>query len=393
MAGICGGLVTDTPYDVAIIGAGIVGLAHALAAVRLGKRVVVIDRDTRANGASVRNFGFVTVTGQAAGITWERARRSREIWAEIAPQAGIDVLQQGLVMLARRPEAAAVLEAFAYSEMGRECQLLGPAAARQRYPSLAPAALEGALWSPHELRVESRDAVPLLASWLESAHGVAFRRGTMVHGVEPPSIETSDGVIRADTAIVCPGDDLLSLFPERLAAYRLTRCRLHMLRVAPPSPHWRMPAPVMSDLSLVRYPGYAALPEADALRERLETEQPEYLANGIHLIAVQGADGSLVIGDSHHYDQTPTPFSGEEVDNLIMEECATALGHSPGSVLERWSGTYPKANDRDALVDCPRDDVRLVLVSSGTGASTAFAIAEETLNGLLSTSCNNRGTV
>lgn len=372
-------------YDVAVVGAGIVGLAHALAAVRRGKRVVVIDRDARANGASVRNFGFVTVTGQAAGITWERARRSREIWAQIAPDTGIEVIQQGLVMLARRPEAAAVLEAFARSEMGQDCELLGPAAAQQRYPSLTPASLEAALWSPHELRVESREAVPRLATWLERAHGVTFRRGTMVHGIAPPHIETSTGSIHAETAIVCPGDDLLSLFPERLAAYDLTRCRLHMLRVAPPSPHWRMPAPVMSDLSLVRYPGYSALPEAAALRRRLEAEQAEYLSNGIHLIAVQGVDGSLVIGDSHHYDRTPSPFSAENIDSLIIEECAAALGHAPGSVLERWSGTYAKAEDHDALIDRPRDDVRLVLVTSGTGASTAFAIAEETLDGLFST--------
>ena len=62
-----------TVYDVAIVGAGIVGLAHALAAVRLGKRVIVIDRDARANGASIRNFGFVTVTGQKAGASWEGA--------------------------------------------------------------------------------------------------------------------------------------------------------------------------------------------------------------------------------------------------------------------------------------------------------------------------------
>ena len=45
---------------------GNVGLAHALAAARRGLRVVVIDRDAQANGASVRNFGFVTVTGQEA---------------------------------------------------------------------------------------------------------------------------------------------------------------------------------------------------------------------------------------------------------------------------------------------------------------------------------------
>ena len=51
-------------FDLAIVGAGICGLAHALAATRRGLRVAVIERDAQANGASIRNFGFVTVTGQ-----------------------------------------------------------------------------------------------------------------------------------------------------------------------------------------------------------------------------------------------------------------------------------------------------------------------------------------
>ena len=79
-------------FDLAVIGAGIVGLAHALAAARLGKRVVVLDRDAQANGASVRNFGFITVTGQERGPVWRRARRSRDVWAEIAGPAGIALL-------------------------------------------------------------------------------------------------------------------------------------------------------------------------------------------------------------------------------------------------------------------------------------------------------------
>jgi glycine/D-amino acid oxidase-like deaminating enzyme len=61
--------VSQPRYDLAIVGAGILGLAHALAAARQGRRVVVIDREARAIGASVRNFGFVTVTGQSAGPT------------------------------------------------------------------------------------------------------------------------------------------------------------------------------------------------------------------------------------------------------------------------------------------------------------------------------------
>src|ERR1700727_3922497 len=96
---------TSQSYDVAVVGAGICGLPHALAAARRGKRVVVIDRDAQANGASIRNFGFITVTGQQAGKCWRRAKRSRDVWDEIAPQADIEIVHQGLLVVARRPEA------------------------------------------------------------------------------------------------------------------------------------------------------------------------------------------------------------------------------------------------------------------------------------------------
>src|SRR5262245_55113584 len=109
-------------FDLAIVGAGIVGLAHALAAARLGKKVVVIDRDAQANGASIRNFGFVTVTGQGAGDCWEMARRARDVWAEIAPQAGIEIVQRGLVVAARWPESEAVIDAFLATGMAAGCR-------------------------------------------------------------------------------------------------------------------------------------------------------------------------------------------------------------------------------------------------------------------------------
>ena len=88
--------------DVVIVGSGIVGLAHAVAAVRRGLKTLVIDRDARPTGASIRNFGFITITGQRRGETWRRARRSAEVWAEIAPKAGIPIVQKGLLVLARR---------------------------------------------------------------------------------------------------------------------------------------------------------------------------------------------------------------------------------------------------------------------------------------------------
>ena len=73
-----------TNYDVIVVGAGIVGLAHAYTAAQRGLKVLVLERDAECMGASIRNFGFVTVTGQRAGAHWARALRTRDIWKDIA---------------------------------------------------------------------------------------------------------------------------------------------------------------------------------------------------------------------------------------------------------------------------------------------------------------------
>ena len=368
-------------FDLAVVGAGIVGLATALAGARRGMRVLVVDADTQANGASVRNFGFIAVTGQERGLMWQRARRSRDVWREVAAAAGIELVHSGLWMLVRRAESVQVLEAFLDSEMADECRLLSAREARWRWPTLRAAALEAVLESTIELRVESRTAIPRLAEWLAQEHGVTFLRNTRVLDIAVPGVRTSRGDLRAERVAVCPGDDFNGLYAERLASYALTRCKVQMLRLA--SPGFTLPAALMSDLGLGRYAGYAALPAAAPLKVRLTREQTEHLRHGIHLIVVQSADGSLVVGDSHHYAPTPDPFGSEAVDALILEEFRAALGIEPPAVLERWVGTYASAEDRLVLLDAPDPRVRIAIVTSGAGASTGFAIGEEVISSLL----------
>jgi D-hydroxyproline dehydrogenase subunit beta len=367
-------------FDLAVVGAGIVGLSCARAAALKGLRVVVIDRDAQANGASVRNFGFVTVTGQERGIAWDRARRTCAIWQEVAAEAGIAVLQRGLWLTVRRPEALPVLEAFMATEMAEGCEILTPAAAAARCPDLVNREVRAVLASENDIRVESREAIPKVAAWLTARFGVVFMRQTTVLSVAPPRLETSRGAVQAGAVVVCPGDDHASLFPERIADYKVTRCKLQMMRLA--APGFSLPGAVMSDLGLVRYAGYSALPEAAALRARLEAEQAEHLAHGIHLIVVQSADGTLVVGDSHHYAATPHPFADERIDQLILDEYARATGRAAPPVLERWTGTYSSAPDRMMFVDAPAPKVRIALVTSGSGASSGFAIGEDVVNDL-----------
>jgi hypothetical protein len=154
-----------------------------------------------------------------------------------------------------------------------------------------------------------------------------------------------------------------------------------MLKLADPG--LRLPGALMSDLGLTRYHGYSALPEARALEARLRAEQPACFEHGVHLIVAQGADGGLIVGDSHHYDALPAPFAPAAAEAEILGEYARATGRPAPPVLERWTGVYAVADDRPYLVDTPEPGVRLVIVTSGTGASTGFGIAERVIGDLL----------
>lgn len=360
-------------YDVAIVGRGIVGLAHALAAARNGLRVVVIDRTERATGASIRNFGFVTVTGQERHEMWPLALRAKQIWTEVSLRAKIEVQQTGLVMSARRPAAAAILESFMETEMGAGCELLTHKQLTARHPAVPYQPCAAALVSSHELRIEAREAIPALANWMLAELGVHFAEPASVNGCTQGRVVTSSGTIKADTIFVCPGDDLNALYPEVMAAHAVTRCKLQMLRLA--APPYCLPSPVMSDLGIMRYEGYSALPGAASLTAQLRDEQSNAIAAGVHLIVAQSADGSLVVGDSHDYGDAPDPFIHEAIDELILDEFNAVLG-TPSPTVERWMGVYASSSKQNWFTEQVEAGVHLTVVTCGAGMSTAFAIGE-----------------
>jgi FAD dependent oxidoreductase TIGR03364 len=368
-------------FDLVVIGAGIVGLAHALAGARRGMRVAVLERDAAASLASVRNFGFVTVSGQGDGDTRRRALRSRDVWAEMAAAAGIPIHQEGALVVARRPEALAVLREFAASAMGEGCTLLDAGAVRAQCSWLRRDVL-GALRSPHELRVEAREALPALARHLERAHGVTFHWDCAAFDVEGGRVRHAGGTIDAAAVVVCPGAAVASFAPALARRVNLRLCKLQMMRLALPDPGFRLPAVVMTDLSLARYEGFASMPAARALRDRLALECALQLAHGVHLIVAQDRDGTLVVGDSHHDATSPDPFGRAEVDEIILDELRALFDLRHAHVVERWVGHYPVADVRPVLHERLSDRAWLVSVTSGTGMSTAFALGEETLETL-----------
>ena len=325
--------LSDKPYDVVVVGGGIVGLASAYAAVKKGLSVALVERESQNKDASVRNFGFVTVSGQRRGEHWQRAMHSSNIWAEIAPQAGIEVEHSGLHMLIQRPEAMSVAEAFLKTEMGESCHLLSQAEINEQAPYLKEGL--GVLYSPHELRVESNTAIGKLAHWLNQSQGVDFYNKTAVHSIELPVVHTSRGTLHARYCVVCPGSDLHSLYPDTLAQANATLCTLNMMRVMPKT-SFKLNAAVMSDLSFARYDGFAQLPEAKGLIHLLDDIQPAERKAGVHLIVVQSLDGSLIIGDSHDYSDKELPFRDSYQDDLILKEFHQVMNVGEVDIIQLW---------------------------------------------------------
>ncbi|HJZ62115.1 MAG TPA: TIGR03364 family FAD-dependent oxidoreductase [Miltoncostaeaceae bacterium] len=365
--------------DLAVVGAGIVGLSLAVDAVERGLSVLVIERDGHASGASIRNFGHGYFTAQA-GAAREAALEARRRWRRLALAAGFWLVESGSMLLARSPEEIAVIEEFA-AERPDEAEILAADEVARRVP-VASDGLLGALWTPNDCRMDPREAIPALTDWLARQPGVRFEWGTAALGVEPGRLHTSRGEVAAGAIAIAAGHDLDRLAPSVAAAAGMRRCILQMLRVAPPDDRPIEPA-LATGLALLRYRGFAECPSLPAVRDRLERERPDLVAADVNLLITQRPDGDLVVGDTHRYALTPTPFRDEALDRLLLDEARALLGSRPLAVRERWLGVYAHSPHDEFLVAPIDRGVRAVAVTSGIGMTTALGLAPRVLDQLL----------
>ncbi|MEI9965410.1 MAG: phosphonoacetaldehyde hydrolase [Caulobacteraceae bacterium] len=103
----------------------------------------------------------------------------------------------------------------------------------------------------------------------------------------------------------------------------------------------------------------------------------------MHLIVAQGGDGGLIVGDSHHYDDLPGPFAPAAAEHAILDEFTRATGREPPPRC--WSAgpaSTPPPTTAPIWSTPPSRACALVMVTSGTGASTGFGIAERVIGDL-----------
>ena len=376
----------DTHADVIVVGAGIVGLAHALAAAEQGSSVIVVERDDRAVGASIRNFGSIWPIGQFHGddgSDFDRGCRGADVWRRVARDTGMWWADTGSLHVARHRDELDVLEEFLArtpAAVERGARLVGPAEVAELSAAVRPEGVLGGMFSPTEINVDPVVGIPTVARWLAERHGVRFVWGAQVQRIAHPRVHTTAGPLSAERVYVCSGADFHTLYPELLGVDVVRRCKLQMLRTVPQPDGWALGPTLCAGLTLLHYNSFAHLESLPALRARLDAELPFHRKHGIHILATQTARGGITIGDSHDYARTVDPFESRAVFDAILDYFDGFVRLPERGIEEFWHGVYPSLHGgRPHLVAEPEPGVRLVNGLGGAGMTLSFGLAQDHL--------------
>lgn len=364
-----------------VIGAGIVGLAMARSLGERGYKVTVLERNSKAVGASVRNFGMIWPIGQPNNGLYTRALNSKAIWKTVCAEAGLWNEEVGSLHLAYSDLELQVMEEIAAADQSvRPIKMLTAAEAVAASPAVNPQGLKGALWSADEMIIESRVAIEKLPAYLQEKYGTQFYFNTAATAIDGHVVKAGGRSFRADEIFVCTGADFETLYPEVFAEHFFTKCKLQMMRLAAQPGNWRIGPALCGGLSLIHYKGFEVAASLPQLRAHYETHLPDYIKWGIHVMVSQNGEGELTIGDSHEYGPVHDPFNREHINRLIMAYLKTFAQFKSWELLQGWHGIYPKrTNGETDFIKEVAPGVTIVNGLGGAGMTLSFGLAEEVL--------------
>lgn len=366
-------------FDAGVVGAGIVGLAHAYHLAKRGMKVAVFERNSRAEGASIRDSGMILPIAQPPGRARKLALRSRDLLCEVLKETGIKYEECGSLHLAYRQDEAQVLDEFANSlaSAGIETELLTPAQVASKSNAAQQKGLMAGLWSRSEACFDPREAIPKLTDRLRREHGVQFFFNCAVNSYHRPVLAAGGRCWKAGSLFVCCGDAYESLFPRLFEGVVFLRSKRQLMRTTPYAETWRLGPMLASGLTLRQSESFSPCLSMESLKARIASESPLFDRYGIHAIVSRNGSGELVIGESCERDAEIDPFDKVEIDRLILDYLFAFLDVPSLRIASRWHIVQSK-HPRDAFSVVDAAPGATVVANLGeAGMTLAFGLAEE----------------
>lgn len=194
-------------YDVAIVGAGIVGAACADELARRGMRVAIVDRDVVGGGATAAGMGHVVVMDDSEA-QFALTRYSQKLWQRLRGELpeNVEYEQCGTIWVAADEEEMTEVQRKHAFYGAREVltEILNARTLREIEPNLREG-MAGGLLVPEDVVVYPPGAARFLVERAQG-RGAELKLGASVRRVEDGRVECDNGTeIRADRVVNAAG--------------------------------------------------------------------------------------------------------------------------------------------------------------------------------------------
>ena len=355
---------TTYSCDLAVIGAGIAGVASALHAQRMGASVIILDRCDIASGASSRNAGFLmrgAADNYAAAINTLGHQQAQHLW-KLTEDNLAALRKEGIESLntyQQIPSALLALTETEADQLTRSARLLSDDGfSTQLIHSGTDAVWQSgnpilALINPDDAAINPCELVHFLAAKLDRPPLTHCAVRSILADDSSVSINSDKLTIRAQRAIVCTNAYTSSLLPQ--LNNLISPNRGQMLAFSVPKP--------MLDCSYYANHG------------------SEYFRQPDHTTIVAGGWRKHFAQD----EQTEKDETTDAVQSGIESFIRSLLPLDDAPVITRWAGIMGFTPDALPITG-PTDPTNRIWTCAGFtghGMSLAYKTAQLTVNALL----------
>lgn len=379
-------------YDLAVVGGGILGTFYAYHALRMGLKVLILEKDSFPVGATVRNFGQIVPSG-LSDRWFDYGVRSLEIYKDLQQNFDLSVRQNGTVYIASDPDECLLIHELKnhYDHLGYMSQLYSRRQLQHLYPSIKASYGKEAIAFTQEISIAPREAIYRLHGYLrEQFTGCKISYNSpVIHCSQKFNrvyLKTTYGdEICAEKAIICSGHECKLLYPQHLAASGMVVSKLQMLRTSP-MPWIPFRGNILTGLSIRRYESFETHCPSFSL---IKTPDHYTLLKsyGIHILFKQADDGSIIIGDSHQYAPAEAVeilnFSiDQKINNCIVQEAKRIANIDLDQIDTSWVGFYAQHNTDHIFEKDVESNIHIRTGIGGKGMTASAGYTEQSLKNI-----------
>jgi len=345
--------MSASAYDVVIVGVGIVGAACADEFARRGSRIVVVDREGIASGATGAAMGHIVVMDDSEA-QFALTRYSQQLWQQLRNELPSDVEyeQRGTIWIAADEEEMAEVRRKGdyYSQRNVPAQVLDPQDLRQLEPNLREG-LAGGLLVP-----EDSVLYPICAARFLMER--ARKNGAELR-VDNPAVQIGEGNVRLADGSAISARIIVNAAgpqsPELTPGLEIKKRKGHL---------------AITD----RYPGFVQ----HQLVELGYLKSAHSIASDSVAFNVQPRrSGQILIGSSRQYGAEEVGVEEAILTRMLQRAEQFMPGLAQLSILRSWTGFRAATSDKLPLIGpWPGDETLFIATGhEGLGITTSLATA------------------